>query len=177
MTFFRATRPRDLSHYEFFIGYHRQLHRFVEPPTVYPFSSGALERALGPVMVFILRNMRNTSIEWQRDDSAILMQTHGTSANEVLQLPEIVKRRAENQPPHRRPVTDIASFSRSELDRWRIVASRNRNLKYAEYAITVQPRFPVVLGDYQHLHAGLDVVYENAPNSLRDVEETAGFET
>jgi len=32
-----------------------------------------------------------------------------------------------------------------------------------------------MLGDFQH--AGLDVVYENVPNSLRDIEETTGFQT
>ncbi len=31
VVFYRATRPRDLSHYEFFGGYHRQLHKFVSP--------------------------------------------------------------------------------------------------------------------------------------------------
>jgi hypothetical protein len=35
----------------------------------------------------------------------------------------------------------------------------------------------VVLGDAQHQHANLPVVYENAPQSLRDIEETTGFQT
>jgi len=177
VTFFRATRPRDLSHYEFFIGYHRQLHRFVEPPTVYPFSTGVLDRALGPVMVFLLRNMRNASVPWHRDDSAPLMQVH-RRAPEVSGLPRIMERRACGQPPHRLPAgTTVVQYSNSELERWQLTAARNRNLRYVEYAIASQPRYPVVLGDYQHQHAGLDVVYENAPRSLRDIEETTGFET
>jgi len=177
VTFFRATRPRDLSHYEFFIGYHRQLHRFVEPPTVYPFSTGVLDRALGPVMVFLLRNMRSVSIPWYKDDSAPLMQVH-RRAPEVSNLPHIMEKRAQGQPPHRLPAgTTVIQYSNSELEKWQLTAARNPNLKYVEYAITTQPRYPVVLGDYQHQHAGLDVVYENAPHSLRDIEETTGFET
>src|SRR5207245_1213610 len=36
VTFLRASRPRDLSHYEFFCGYHRRLYTLVEPITVMP---------------------------------------------------------------------------------------------------------------------------------------------
>jgi hypothetical protein len=178
VTFFRATRPRDLSHYEFFTGYHRQLHRFVEPPTVYPFSTGVLDRALGPVMVFLLRNMRNVLIPWHRDDSASCMTDSRASAPELKKLPDIISARAQRQPYFRRPANvDIIRYSEAELDRWKMKAVQNRRLKYVEYAIVTFPQSPVVLGDYQHQHAGLDVVYENAPRSLRDIEETTGFQT
>lgn len=178
VTFFRATRPRDLSHYEFFAGYHRQLHRFVEPPTVYPFSTGVFDRALGPVMVFLLRNMRNVSIPWYRDDSASCMADSRTSVPEICNLSRIVYERALGQPSLRRPANvDVTRYSETELDRWKIKAIQNRALKYVEYAINTIPQSPVVLGDYQHQHAGLDVVYENVPRSLRDIEETTGFQT
>src|SRR5262249_21920 len=55
VTFYRASRPRDLSHYEFFVGYHRELYRHVEPVTVNPFSPRARDRSLGPVAVALLR--------------------------------------------------------------------------------------------------------------------------
>src|SRR5204862_8227411 len=55
VTFYRASRPRDLSHYEFFAGYHRELYRHVEPVTVNPFSPRARDRALGPIAVAVLR--------------------------------------------------------------------------------------------------------------------------
>ena len=56
------SRPRDLTHYEFFIRYHRHLHKFVEPPTVFPFAKMVRNRTLGPVIVGILRNMRTNKI-------------------------------------------------------------------------------------------------------------------
>lgn len=37
-----------------------------------------------------------------------------------------------------------------------------------------QPQRHVVLGDSQH-HRRFDEAFENAPQSLRDVEETTGF--
>ena len=61
ITFLRSTRPRDLDHYEFFVGYHRSLHRYVEPITVFPFSPRARERGLGPLSVLVLRNARAVS--------------------------------------------------------------------------------------------------------------------
>jgi len=178
VTFYRATRPRDLSHYEFFVGYHRQIHRFVEPITVYPFSPGVLDRTIGPIGVFILRNSRNSTIEWHKEDTAPLMATHRTKSPEVQNLPQIICNRANAQPALRKPASiNISQIVNSKLDKWQLCASRNRDLKYVEYAITVPPRSPVVLGDYQHEHAKLDIVYENAPRSLRDIEETTGFQT
>ncbi len=177
VTFLRASRPRDLSHYEFFVGYHRQLYRFVEPVTVYPFSPGVLERALGPVCVFILRNMKSQTSGWHKDESASLMAIKRTTAAEVQKLPEIFKERADRQPTLRKPLDDITEAVRKELDVWALIATIHRNLKYAEYRPASEPKSPVVLGDPQHQHSGLPVVYKNAPSSLRDIEETTCFET
>lgn len=178
VTFYRASRPRDLSHYEFFCGYHRQLHRFVEPITVYPFSPGVIERAAGPVIVFILRNMKKSSVPWWKDDTAHLMADQRTVAQEVKYLPDCFVKRAENQPRARKPDRNKLKLSiNSELDRWQNFAKISDNLKYVEYAIKTVPKNHVVLGDAQHQKAGLSVVYENTPQSLREIEETIGFET
>lgn len=177
VTFFRASRPRDLSHYEFFCGYHRQLHRFVEPVTVYPFAPGVLERAAGPVGVSILRNMRTAAIQWHRKDSATEMAIQRTRASEVRNLPAIMDNRAGAQPVTRQPaVGTVSQHMGHELDTWQSFARTFSNLLYIEYAISAMPQNPVVLGDPQHQHARLPVVYENVPQSLRDIEETTGFE-
>jgi len=179
VTFLRASRPRDLNHYEFFCGYHRQLHRFVEPATVYPFASGVLERASGPVSVFILRNMRNTSIRWHDDTTAPLIAFQRTASPEVQNISHVMESRAQHQPRTRRPaIRSVLQHVDSKLDRWQQIAHRNaQNLKYVEYAIAAHPQYPVVLGDPQHQYSGLDIVYENAPESLREIEETTGFKT
>ncbi|MDR2720583.1 MAG: DISARM system helicase DrmA [Nitrososphaerota archaeon] len=176
VTFLRASRPRDLNHYEFFAGYHRQLHRYVEPATVYPFSPGTLDRALGPVMVFILRNMRHSTTPWRKDDSASQMATQMTEALKILV--SIFENRSQAQPSIRKPLMGRTSKNvQSKLDIWQSIAKLNPSLKYVEYAINKPPESAVVLGDYQHLHAHKEVVYENAPQSLRDIEETTGFQT
>jgi hypothetical protein len=176
--FYKASRPRDLSHYEFFSGYHNQLHRFVEPITVYPFAPGVLERAAGPVGVFILRNMRNAQGDWHRANSALSMATLRTQAAEVRQLIEALEIRSSTQPEVRKPIAgSVQHMMNQKLDRWQLIARNLTELRYVEYSINTRPSRPVVLGDSQHQYANLDVVYENAPTSLRDIEETTGFET
>lgn len=170
VTFYRSVRPRDMSHYEMFCGYHLNLERFVEHVTSAPFSPGALDRCAGPVAVGILRNMRCASVEWHADDSAHLMADH-RHADEVNMIPAIFNK---NSDPTSQKSRYIGRIIAAALDRWRNVAQQvGDNLKYAEY---VKPLNPVVLGDPKHKHAGLTVVYENAPQSLRDLEETTGFE-
>ncbi|GKS66576.1 helicase [Nitrosarchaeum sp.] len=175
VTFFRASRPRDLSHYEFFSRHHRQMHRFVEPPTVFPFAPGVQERSLGPVVVAILRNMRNPVTDWSLKSSAPLMETQSNNA-EVNLMRTILENRAQQQPPGRKPtIGDVENLTNSEIDRWRAFAQRHQNnLAYSEYFDT---RNDVVLGDPPHFHAGRAVVYRNAPQSLREIEEETGFET
>jgi hypothetical protein len=179
VTFFRATRPRDLNHYEFFVGYHRQLHRFVEPATVYPFAPGVLERAGGPVTVFVLRNMANHTVAWHMDTSASFMATHRASAPEVTRILASFDDRSVAQPLFQASsIGDVRRRLDTKMDLWQHVARlRGPALKYVEYAFSTVPTHPVVLGDSQHVHFRLDVVYPGCPQSLRDVEETLGFET
>jgi hypothetical protein len=178
VTFFRASKPRDLSHYEFFTGYHRQLHRYVEPITVYPFAPGVIDRAAGPVAVFVLRNKSRVTAAWFPNDAAPRMATIRSSAQEVLDLPSMFEQRARRQPALRQPDAGVVQNDiNAELDRWHSSANRWPNLVYVEYAMGRAPSNAVVLGDPQHQHAGLGVIFRDAPQSLRDIEETTGFQT
>jgi len=55
VTIYGASKPRDRSHYERFRSFHQQLYAQVEPSSVTPFSTPALERALHGVMVSFVR--------------------------------------------------------------------------------------------------------------------------
>jgi hypothetical protein len=180
VTFLRASRPRDLNHYEFFCGYHRQLHKYVEPLTAYPFAPGVVERAGGPVTVLLLRHMRNTSAPWHLNDSAPLMGSQRVRAGEVDVAVSALHSRATNQPgPRTAAAMNIRQSLESGLDLWRNIAllPENASLVFYEYAMSASPEHPVVLGDSRHQYSTLSVVYRNTPQSLRDVEETAAFET
>lgn len=54
-TLYNPYRPRDLSHYENFVGYHSQLYRYVEGTTATPFSARARDRVLHALVIAALR--------------------------------------------------------------------------------------------------------------------------
>jgi len=193
VTFLRASRPRDLSHYEYFVGYHRELYRHVEPVTVNPFSPRARDRALGPVAVAILRQAQEIaglpqpiSIQgnWriqQRFSGGYWCRAGdmvgGQTTPEVSALPVIFEARAASQPNARRPQPGVVSNeTASEMARWaQLAALAGPALLYHESSMVFPPTNMVVLGDLAHEARGLPVAYENAPNSLREVESTATF--
>ena len=54
-TVYNPYRPRDLSHYENFTGYHSQLYRYVEGTTATPFSARARDRFIHAIIIAVLR--------------------------------------------------------------------------------------------------------------------------
>ena len=180
VTFFRASRPRDLDHYEFFTGYHRAIYRYVEPITVTPFASRARERGMGPVAVTLLRQaqtIRGTPVspEWAPGENATLMQNRRGSA-ELNAILEVINDRSQIQVSTRQPPRDqVDREVRGGFDRWERAADSETSLVYVEYAINQPPTTPVVLGDDQHQQQNFTVVFRNSPSSLRDVESMTRF--
>jgi len=190
VTFLRSTRPRDLDHYEFFTGYHRALHRYVEPVTVAPFSPRACDRALGPVAVSILRNgsFVNTvriNPEWASETeqwkgaqgtSGSRIMKDNRSANEIIEILHSIEQRSQEQPENRKREKDqINKKLGSDFDQWENIARAENSLVYFESAFNNQPNNPVVLGDEQHEQNKKKMVFRKTPQSMRDVESTTRF--
>jgi hypothetical protein len=120
-------------------------------------------------------------VQWHLVNTACCMNKSRTNAPEISEITNMIALRGAGQ--HRSIVgqeiaySEIKKIVERKFDQWQSIAANNPALKYVEYAIGRLPTFPVVLGDYQHHHAGLGVVFENAPSSLRDIEETTGFQT
>lgn len=170
VTFFRASRPRDLSHYEYFARHHLQLHRLVEPVTVYPFASGMLDRALGPVALGILRNMRTRNGNWDLDQGSVIKDNRG--ANELVRIKEYLQKRASDQPDVKRPDPEaIARRLNSLWDRWESLAERDDSIAFVDYQGN---KTTVVLGGQQNRKSS--VVFEDVPQSLRELEDEMGFQ-
>ena len=184
VTFLWASKPRDLDHYEFFVGYHRALHRYVEPITVYPFSPSARERALGPVSVALLRNarsVRNVMVtgRWGLEEKHTrrkLKMSHSRNMRlqwrnpEVDEMLRVFEDRAQKQPSGRIPKKDtVKSEISAKVLRWKILADTEPGLLYWEAALSKPAESPVVLGDPQH-EGRFPTAFKNAPQSLRDVE-------
>jgi len=177
VVYFRATRPRDLSHYEYFIRHHVQIHRTVESPTVYPFSPTAVDKALGPNLVAMLRNMRNPTTPWNRKNSSRSMRT-ASGDPEMDVIMNFVEDRVNRQPEKRKPediTKEILDKLSSNIATWRSMATDEPELPYWTIA---QETPAVVLGDLIHENDGADdVVFSNSPQSLRDLEGETGFGT
>lgn len=180
VTFLRASRPRDLSHYEYFAGFHRQLHRFVEPVSVYPFAPKVIERTLGPISVFLLRNALISDIPWQLDNYAGKMSQYRGSSSLVKKLGNIFETRAQTQPNRKRPLAgDVKNKTSEKIDLWEQENIRSKDMgravRYTEYFTITSD---VILGDAMHRRSReFTTVYDDAPQSLRDIEETTSFET
>jgi len=188
VTIYRPSRPRDLAHFEFFVGYHRALLKYTEPVTVFPFSTRCRSRTLGPVAVALLRNARHiggvpVQNNWAREIWTQVGVQSGArdmrslrNSPEVRKLEDVFENRSSRQPPMRQPAMGETKFEiQGCLDDWERIARRHGNLIYSESTFRRLPQFPVVLGTISHETHGRTVVFPRAPQSLRDVEPIARF--
>jgi len=173
ITFYRSGRPRDLSHYEMFTAYHNRIYLDVEPSSASPFSEGSLSKASGPALVSFLRNMQFASVDWHESDGKIITES-GSKQDFEYFVEEILTPRTEK-------LIDsiyLKNYFKNQFDLWEKTARfvQEEILAFVEYALFKEPEKHVVLGDPAHEHKKeLITVYKNAPQSLRDIEETTGF--
>lgn len=174
VTFFKSGRPRDLNHYELFSSYHSRIHLDVEPVSVSPFSKGALEKGLGPAIVAFLRNANNLNIDWTQDDAKIINDKK--SDEDLKFIEEFLINRLKECEIKTADIEKIRDIFKSNIDKWKYLAKLDNELHFNEYNPFHKLKYNVVLGDLEHGgDEDLDVVYENAPQSLREIEETIGF--
>jgi hypothetical protein len=138
--------------------------------TVFPFAPRARERGLGPVMVAWQRQTGSVSDSWRNNPHTILQ-------DQLSEIRQILMKRAQSQPNLRCPseaemLEELEFFEKD----WRDAAETEDKLVYQQYTLQNVPTKPVVLGDAHHDIAGLRTVFRNAPQSLREVESTTGFQ-
>ena len=186
LTWLRAGRARDLNHYENFIGYHRMIHKFVEPITASPFSDEAMELCLGPIMVAILRNARNVngipvSSKWVTSDGPDRMRDHNND-NDVREIRKALIKISQSDEiaPFRKMYEEqFATHFDESKARWHRLATELHNegkeFVYQERIPNSIPEKCVVLGTPGHKVIDLPHAFENASNSLRQTEPAATF--
>lgn len=184
-TWLRAARVRDLNHYENFIGYHRAIHRFVEPISAAPFSEETMNLCMGPVSVAVLRNAKSilgkpVKSNWVDSKTGPAFMIAHSGDEEILALKEALLKicSSDEIAMFRRPdPVDSKEIIDRTIAKWRntaITLSRHdKSLVFEEYTMIKKAEENVVLGTPQHKIAGKSVVYRNARTSLRDVESTS----
>jgi len=175
VTFLKAGRPRDLSHYEIFPAYHHRIHMGIEPVSVSPFSKGALWKAIGASSVSFLRNAPDLLLRWCDTDGKIICENEAEQDIEYL-YDYLESRLTEIYGENSRAVTFTIEYLKTQIENWRTIANKVDELKFSEYRPYHPPEHNVILGDPAHEHKDeLRTVFKNVPSSLREIEETTGF--
>lgn len=167
VTMYNWVSPRDISHYERFKSYHAAFYRYVEPISVTPFSSRALDRGLHAMFGATQRLGQTQASEefsankfvptapWAKD-------TIKAIADRATALTALAA-----QGDHVRSILNEQSDSWSQLKNASVSYSKKKSSKPAD-ADVAHHRLFRNLGEAKGGKWA-------APNSLRDVEPTATF--
>lgn len=151
---FRASRPRDRSHFENFTSYHSALYRQVEPTSVTPYSRPAQRRALHASLVILVRFTLGFS---QNNDAEQVYPKHAAAvASCIDQLVAVVKRVDPAEEQSAREL--LENFAAG----WQEGATTS-DLRYADYSSPNQ--HPRLLKDFRTDGSGRDTL-----RSMRNVD-------
>lgn len=130
VTLLNASRSRDRSHYEGFIGYHSSLYRQVESTSVTPFSPRARDRGLHAIVIAITRNLIP---QMQDNNAAALIHQHEGLIHSTV-WPVIAARLDVIDPTEK---TEAGAEFNRVLDDWKEradeVAKSGKQLVYYQY--------------------------------------------
>lgn len=168
LTVYNWARPRDLSHYETFEHYHSTFYEHVEPTSVTPFSSRALDRGLSALLVSLVRL---ASPELNANDRA---QQLARTSHLVERAVRAITRRALLVTESRNVADAVEATLQRRLDQWLGEAARTHQgigstLAYRQGRGAPNARAllkPAGSGPWEDF---------TVLNSLRDVEPTAGL--
>ena len=160
VTLYNAYRPRDLSHYENFTGYHSQLYRFVEGTTATPFSARARDRVMHALIISAIRlnfpNMANNP------DAAAIGSLTTEQLDSVKKL--IIDRLNIIKPSARADAEEeIDRF----IDWWKLQAAQTKPLRYF---VVGTERYNRLMNPYDQPH---DENEKATLRSMREVESSA----
>ena len=112
VTMYSPSKPRDRSHYERFRPYHERLHANVEPTSVTPLSSPAVDRALHGIIVAAVRQLSSMAIAGS--PRPFPLKAGGTTRKAIEQM---VDARAQVVDPEELP--NIRAVFKRRLNEWR----------------------------------------------------------
>ncbi|MBL77241.1 MAG: hypothetical protein CL763_10030 [Chloroflexi bacterium] len=184
----RMGRHRDLNHYENFVGYHRAIHKYVEPITASPFSEKTMEQYLGPVIVGALRVGRQLDgktipTEWVPTNNGSFIIDNDMN-DEITALHKLMESITcwEKIPKIRRLNKErFYAYFNQAINQWNKAAKYAKKdksvLAYYDYSYmhSETVKEDVVLGSPRHKLQKKHIAYENAKTSLREVESTSGI--
>ena len=163
VTLYNAYRPRDLSHYENFTGYHAQLYRFVEGTTATPFSARARDRVLHALVISAIR-LNYPQMANNPDAAAIVSLTDEQIAavrKMIIDRLNIVKPSA---------IADAEDEINQFIEWWKLRASQTD--KPLRYYVVGTDRYNRLMNPYDKPHEEDE---KATLQSMREVESSANM--
>lgn len=162
ISLYNPYRPRDLSHYENFTGYHAQLYRFVEGTTATPFSARARDRVMHAIAISAIR-LRYPNMSLNADainiNSMTFEQLEGIKSL-ILDRLNIIKPAAR---------IDAENELDSFFDSWKLLAAQPKKLYY--YLVKTSS-YNRLMSDYGEKCSDSE---KPTLRSMRDVENAANM--
>lgn len=188
ISWLKSGRYRDLNHFENFVGYHRNIHRFVEPITASPFSEKTMRSYLGPVIVGVLRNgisFKGNIIPagWvpRINGNFILKNKHNAEVTSICSLMQNLACSDLIPKIRRMHESYFEEYFDSAMQLWETAAKNtvkeNHDLHYYDYSFmhSNTVKNDVVLGSPAHKIQKKKIAFQNTKTSLREIEPQTVF--
>ena len=180
-TLYNPYKPRDLSHYENFMGTHTTLQKSVEPAGLTPFSDKAMERALHAVFLSLVRLIVG-NLSHNRDADAFVRGDPRVARllRAIVDRYVSVQNLSESNPDYHLAKTILNQFQ----DNWEQFLSKSHSehksvfylddSKYIPFD-TVPKKEKILITDFAEKETGRKErgFPKETPGSLRDVETEA----
>ena len=162
ITLYNPYRPRDLSHYENFTGYHSQLYRFVEGTTATPFSARARDRVMHALIISAVR-LTYPQLALNAGAGNISLLTD----SQVAGIKSMILNRLNIIKPSAR--ADAEDEIDQFIDKWKLLASQSKQLRY--YVLNTE-KYNRLMNYYGENCSDIE---KATLNSMREVENSANM--
>ncbi|KQP91926.1 helicase-related protein [Methylobacterium sp. Leaf117] len=171
VTVYNAGRPRDVSHFEHFVGYHAALYRAVEASSVTPWAPRARDKALHAVVAAVVRHLVSGMDD---DDDAIAFDPSDPATVTLIGL--IVARASSSSGGIEGPdaEADIRAIVREWAQRGSDTRAAGRRLLYWERRAPFGATLPHLMASAEEGARQTGLAWPT-PNSMREVEPSTAF--
>lgn len=159
-TVYNPYRPRDLSNYENFVGFHSQMYRYVEGTTATPFAARARDRVLHALVVSLLR----LKLERLADNSGA-SYINDVSDAEISQIKDMILNRVKVISPS--SYADTEQEMENFINTWKSIAKAGKLYYFVPSIADDKKRLLTYYGEF---YADKE---KPTLSSMRDVEQSS----
>lgn len=160
ITLYNPYRPRDLSHYENFAAYHKQLYRYVEGTTATPFAARARDRVLHALVIMAIRMYYENMSEEPKNINSM-------SDKEINDIIDIIIRRMSIVDPS--AINDGKREINYFISEWKKEVSSGVDVVYSGSYKEDRTRLLVPFSDYR------STTEKGTLQSMREVDQSSGL--